>query len=234
MLEATDTPPIGRGTYPSGEVTCGTGTIRETPIRDRGASWDRPRGSRGGRSERDDERLFDPRDVFVRAVDLPLDLERELVRDRDRTYELNGTDSRVLATVGAFRVVAESDLERAFDNPASARDSVKHLRSRRPPEPQPVRAGRTCRVSLESRARPAGSQPVGARRPVAKTRPGLLRGPQEAARAGARLPGLSRLPAGRGAPPKRGRAGSTRGPRLRAQARLPTVPAGPQSGPGGQ
>ncbi|RPJ83351.1 MAG: hypothetical protein EHM13_07675 [Acidobacteria bacterium] len=71
--------------------------------------------------------MFDPRDVFVRAVDLPLGIERELVRDRDRTYEINGTDSRVLATVGAFRVVAESDLERAFDNPASARDSVKHL-----------------------------------------------------------------------------------------------------------
>jgi len=60
--------------------------------------------------------------AFQRSV-----TERELVRDRDRTYEINGTDSRVLATVGAFRVVAERDLGRAFDNPASARDSVKHL-----------------------------------------------------------------------------------------------------------
>jgi DNA-binding MarR family transcriptional regulator len=60
-------------------------------------------------------------------VDLPLGTERELVRDRDRTYEVNGTDSRVLATVGAFRVIAELDIERAFDHPASARDSVKHL-----------------------------------------------------------------------------------------------------------
>jgi hypothetical protein len=95
--------------------------------RDRAGSWDRPRGSRSGRSERDEDRVFDPRDVFVRAVDLPLDVERELVRDRDRTYEINGSDSRLLATVGAFRVIAESDLERAFDNPASARDSVRHL-----------------------------------------------------------------------------------------------------------
>ena len=99
------------------EPTCGTGTTHETDERDRGGSWDRPRGSRGGRSEREDDRAYDPRDVFVRAVDLPLDVERELVRDRDRTYEINGTDSRVLATVGAFRVVAESDLERAFDDP---------------------------------------------------------------------------------------------------------------------
>ena len=41
--------------------------------------------------------------------------------------QINGTDSRVLATVGAFRIVAESDLERTFDHPASARDSVRHL-----------------------------------------------------------------------------------------------------------
>ena len=93
--------------------------------------------------------MFDARDVFVRAVELPLDVERELVRERDRTYELNGTDSRVLATVGAFRVVAESDLERAFDHPASARDSVKHLEAEGLFEPPPVRTGRTGRVSLD-------------------------------------------------------------------------------------
>jgi hypothetical protein len=34
------------------------------------------------------------------------------VRERERRYEINGTDSRVLATVGAFRVVAERNLER--------------------------------------------------------------------------------------------------------------------------
>lgn len=101
---------------------------RDSDGRDHEGSWDRPRGGRGGRSERDDDDdAFDPRDVFVRAVDLPLDIERELVWDRDRTYEINGTDSRVLATVGVFRVVAESDLERAFDQPASTRGSVKHL-----------------------------------------------------------------------------------------------------------
>ncbi len=100
---------------------------RDSDQRDPGDRWDRPWASRGGRSEREDDRVLDPRDVFVRAVDLPLDLERELVRDRDRTYEINGTDSRVIATVGAFRVVAESDVERALDSPASARNSLKHL-----------------------------------------------------------------------------------------------------------
>jgi hypothetical protein len=100
---------------------------RDSDDRNRDVSRERPRGSRGGRSDREDDAPYEPRDVFVRAVDLPLEVERELVRDRDRTYEINGTDSRVLATVGAFRVVAESDLERAFDHPASARDSVKHL-----------------------------------------------------------------------------------------------------------
>ena len=59
-----------------------------------------------------DIRDHDPRDPFVRSVDLPRGLERELVQDtRERLYELNGDDSRMLATIGAFRVVAEGDLE---------------------------------------------------------------------------------------------------------------------------
>ena len=58
---------------------------RDAEDRQRAGSWDRPRGSRGGRSDRDDDRSLDPPDVFVREVDLPLGPERELVRDRDRT-----------------------------------------------------------------------------------------------------------------------------------------------------
>jgi hypothetical protein len=45
---------------------------------------------------------FDPRDVFVRDLDLPRGLERELVHDRDRDYTLDGSESRTLAIVGAF------------------------------------------------------------------------------------------------------------------------------------
>ena len=67
----------------------------------------------------------DPRDAFVRSVDLPRGLERELVQDsRERLYELNGDDSRMLATIGAFRVVSERDLD-AF---RGAGESLEHLR----------------------------------------------------------------------------------------------------------
>ena len=32
------------------------------------------------------------------------------MRSRDRVYEIDGTESRMLGTIGAFRVVSESDL----------------------------------------------------------------------------------------------------------------------------
>ena len=53
--------------------------------------------------------------------------EREQVRDRDRVYEIDGAESRALATVGAFRVVAESDLHDLRDDSQSSRRSLKHL-----------------------------------------------------------------------------------------------------------
>jgi len=66
--------------------------------------------------DRDDDReSFDPRDVFVRDLDLPDGRERELVHERDRDYTLSGSESRTLATVGAFRVVPERDLRNQRD-----------------------------------------------------------------------------------------------------------------------
>ena len=67
--------------------------------------------------DRDDDRgSLDPRDVFVRDLDLPDGRERELIRDRDRDYTLSGSESRTLATVGAFRIVPEQDLrDEKFD-----------------------------------------------------------------------------------------------------------------------
>jgi hypothetical protein len=50
-----------------------------------------------------------------------------LVRDRDRVYEINGAESRTLATLGAFRVVAESDLGDRRDERQSSRETLKHL-----------------------------------------------------------------------------------------------------------
>src|SRR5262245_61168719 len=64
-------------------------------------------GSTSDRSWHDER---DPRDVFTKDLDLPRGRERRLVRERDRVYEINGTESRMLATVGAFRVVSESGL----------------------------------------------------------------------------------------------------------------------------
>lgn len=91
---------------------------RSSSDRDGDDFSDRSRGSRGGSSERDHADDRDPREVFTKDLDLPRGRERRPVRERDRVYEINGTESRMLATVGAFRVVSESDLQdRREDRP---------------------------------------------------------------------------------------------------------------------
>ena len=100
---------------------------RPTEDPDRGASRDRSRGSRGGTSERDRNDKCDPRDVFTWELDLPRGPKRELVQERERVYEINGAESRALATIGAFRVIAESDLHDIRDDSQSSRRSLKHL-----------------------------------------------------------------------------------------------------------
>lgn len=91
---------------------------------DRHDSVDRSRGSRGGASDRVPAEDSDQRDVFTKDVDLPRSRERRPVRERDRVYEINATESRMLATVGAFRVVAESDLH---DRRHDTRKAQRHL-----------------------------------------------------------------------------------------------------------
>jgi hypothetical protein len=98
---------------------------------DRERGGERNRGSRGGGSssaEHDPE----PRNVFVRELDLPDGRERELVRDRKRGFDINGDESRALATIGAFRVVCEEDLSRCFERAdgdnRSVHDKLEHLR----------------------------------------------------------------------------------------------------------
>lgn len=76
------------------------------------------------------ERGGDPRDPFVHDLDLPRGLEREVVLDGDHRYELNGDDSRTLATVGAFRVVSGRDLRDPRDDSPDWREpDLRHLRS---------------------------------------------------------------------------------------------------------
>ncbi|HWI17448.1 MAG TPA: hypothetical protein VNT81_06865, partial [Vicinamibacterales bacterium] len=71
----------------------------------------------------------DPRDAFVRHVDLPRGPERELVHDRDREFALRGSESRTLATVGAFRVVPTGELRDHHNAVAHDRSAdIRHLR----------------------------------------------------------------------------------------------------------
>jgi DNA-binding MarR family transcriptional regulator len=97
---------------------------RSSNDRDRGDGVDRSRGGRGGGGERDHADDRDPRDVFTKNLDLPRTRERQPVRERDRVYEIDGTESRVLATVGAFRVVAERDLHDGRDDTGKG---LRHL-----------------------------------------------------------------------------------------------------------
>jgi hypothetical protein len=94
---------------------------------DRDDAWDRDLGGRGSTSDRGRNEERDPRDVFTKDLDLPRGSERRPVRERDRVYEIDGAESRALATIGAFRVVAESDLHDIRDDTQSSRRSLKHL-----------------------------------------------------------------------------------------------------------
>ena len=91
------------------------------PDRDHDPRWDRDRDDR----ERDREAP----DTFSRHVHLPRGPERKLVHDRDREYTLRGSESRTLATVGAFRVVSSRDLRDHDGSPADPRSGdLRHLR----------------------------------------------------------------------------------------------------------
>lgn len=78
----------------------------------------RPAGLERARDSRDRDEDSDPRDVFSRHLDLPRGPDREVVHDvRLREYTLRGSESRTLATVGAFRVVSSRDLRDNNDRP---------------------------------------------------------------------------------------------------------------------
>jgi hypothetical protein len=106
----------------------------------RGPSSDRQTSGEHGHNRRDDarwaergrddrQRGSDGRDVLTRHVSLPRGPDREIVRDRDREYTLRGSESRTLATVGAFRVVSSRDLGGASGGPGDIRSGdLRHLR----------------------------------------------------------------------------------------------------------
>jgi hypothetical protein len=110
------------------------------------AESDDPRNREDDTRDRDGDarERDDPRDPFVNGLELPRGPERELVFDGDHRYELNGDDSRTLATVGAFRVVAERDLSDPREESENVRAAgLRHLRDE----------GLTQSVKLEGRER---------------------------------------------------------------------------------
>ena len=129
---------MGRG--PGSASAHDDGTDREPVATGRGER------DRGTRDREDDRGSIDPRDVFSRDLDLPRGHDRELVRDRDRDYRLNGSDTRTLSTVGAFRVVAERDLRDPRDASFDVRDrDLRHLEKQ----------GLIQRVPLDGRTAPS-------------------------------------------------------------------------------
>jgi uncharacterized membrane protein YgcG len=104
------------------------------------------------RDPRDD--MFDPLEVFTRDLNLPRGREREIVHDRDREYTLRGSETRTLATVGAFRVVSSRDLRDHHDRPLDPRSSdLRHLREQGLVETVRVPGSREYAVALTREGR---------------------------------------------------------------------------------
>jgi len=119
--------------------------------------FDDPHSSDDPRDRDDDSRdrdSSDPRDTFLNDLDLPRDIERELVRDRDRDVGLRGSEARTLATVGAFRVVSSRDLSdhdgRSLD---PNRGDLRHLREEGLVRTVDVQGHRDVAVVLTDRGR---------------------------------------------------------------------------------
>lgn len=116
-------------------------------IRDREQEYDR-----GSRDPENDRSSRDPHDVFSRDLKLPRGPERELIRDREHEYHLNGSDARTLSTVGAFRVVSENDLRDLRDGSIGTRDNLRHLEKQGLIQRVPL-DGREQAVALTDRGR---------------------------------------------------------------------------------
>ncbi|HSL20481.1 MAG TPA: hypothetical protein VK886_03035 [Vicinamibacterales bacterium] len=118
-----------------------------------GHGRDRDHDPRWGDRDREG-RDCETRDPFTRHVHLPRGPERELVHDRDREYTLRGSESRTLATVGAFRVVSSRDLRDHDGRPANPRSGdLRHLREQGLVETTRVPGYRDQAVSLTKAGR---------------------------------------------------------------------------------
>jgi hypothetical protein len=102
---------------------------RDPRDRDRDGGCDIPRGSRSGGSDRSRDRKVDAKDALVQQLDIPRTEARERVFVGDRDYALRESEIRVLATVGAFRVVDSRDL--ATGSADARNGDLAHLREQK-------------------------------------------------------------------------------------------------------
>jgi hypothetical protein len=95
------------------------------------AERERPDMGRGGAGDLGDRTVGteDVRDVFSRDLDLPRSQVRRRVRVASREYDLRGSEVRVLATAGAFRVVDLDDLGARSEAAGALQKDVQHLRN---------------------------------------------------------------------------------------------------------
>ena len=132
--------------------------------------------------------IHDPRDAFIRGVDLPRGADREIVRDRDKEYSLRGSETRTLSTVGAFRVVPASKLRDHSGAPADPRSGdLRNLREQGLVETVRIPGRRDHAVVLTKRGRELLERHRDGGQSGRQT---YLRGPQTLARARTRLAGL--------------------------------------------
>ena len=126
-------------------------------------------GRVGGETEHEPGQVpDDPREAFTRDLNLPRGTSRERVRVKDKEYQLSGEDVRVLATVGAFRVVPAGDLrEPNSRTPTRPARDLERLRDLGLVQTVPYVVGRTrtTLVTLTGRGRDVLE---GARRPGAE------------------------------------------------------------------
>jgi DNA-binding MarR family transcriptional regulator len=66
-------------------------------------------------------------DLSVDRLELPRADRREGIEFRDRVYQLRGSESRILATVGAFRVVPAADLADGRSTPDAFTEDLRRL-----------------------------------------------------------------------------------------------------------
>jgi hypothetical protein len=119
---------------------------------------ERPDPSRGGRVGNEPERaelIEHGREALTCDLDLPRGSSRELVRRRSWEGELRGSEVRVLATAGAFRVVTMDELRRPDDRPHVHRKDVERLRELELVRTMPYVVGRERQtlVTLTERGR---------------------------------------------------------------------------------